>query len=336
MTTAALAGAAVAVAAANATPSHGSDPSPVTAASPQATQLEPTAWSTPTSAHRTAVAGHSSSAIPAQRAALPTQRTSAIPAQRAALPPQRGTSTGTARTTAPSSPAAAHPSATPSRTARTWTADHPATAASGTAAPATAPAAVTSAPTAAASAHATADSGAATHPWTGASGPAHSWTGASGSARPWTGASGGGTWQATGPYANAGGSSRPAAQAAATPGQASPAQAPTTQATGDLDTWIKDALVVMADNHIPGSYDGIYRNIMRESSGDPQAINLTDSNAAAGHPSKGLLQVIDPTFQAYHVPGTSMDIYDPVANITAACNYAADFYGSIDNVNGPY
>ncbi|MFF1873647.1 transglycosylase SLT domain-containing protein [Kitasatospora herbaricolor] len=260
-----------------------------------------------------------------------------MPAQRAALPPQRGTDSGTgkARTAAPSSPAA-HPSATPSRTARTWTADHPATAASGTAAPATAPAAVTSTPTAAASAsaHATADSGAATHSWTGASGSARPWT--------WTGASGGGTWQATGPYANAGGgSSRPAAQAAAAPGQASPAQAapnqaPTTQATGDLDTWIKDALVVMADNHIPGSYDGIYRNIMRESSGDPQAINLTDSNAAAGHPSKGLLQVIDPTFQAYHVPGTSMDIYDPVANITAACNYAADFYGSIDNVNGPY
>ncbi|MFG2441137.1 peptidoglycan-binding protein, partial [Streptomyces sp. NPDC048508] len=27
---------------------------------------------------------------------------------------------------------------------------------------------------------------------------------------------------------------------------------------------------------------------------------------------------------------------DPVANITAACNYAADKYGSIDNVNGAY
>lgn len=92
----------------------------------------------------------------------------------------------------------------------------------------------------------------------------------------------------------------------------------------------------MAKNGIPGTYDGIYRNIMRESSGNPQAINGWDSNAAAGTPSKGLLQVIDPTFQAYHVPGTSMDSYDPVANITAACNYAAAVYGSIDNVNGPY
>jgi SLT domain-containing protein len=36
------------------------------------------------------------------------------------------------------------------------------------------------------------------------------------------------------------------------------------------------------------------------------------------------------------VPGTSTDPFDPVANIAAACNYAADRYGSIDNVNGPY
>ncbi|MFF1957354.1 transglycosylase SLT domain-containing protein [Streptomyces sp. NPDC058220] len=106
--------------------------------------------------------------------------------------------------------------------------------------------------------------------------------------------------------------------------------------TNDLDGWIKESLDVMAAQGIPGSYDGIYRNIMRESSGNPLAINNWDSNAAAGTPSKGLLQVIDPTFQAYHVPGTSMDSYDPVANITAACNYAADRYGSIDNVNGPY
>ncbi|MCX4908008.1 LysM peptidoglycan-binding domain-containing protein [Streptomyces sp. NBC_00878] len=106
--------------------------------------------------------------------------------------------------------------------------------------------------------------------------------------------------------------------------------------TNDLDGWIKEALDVMAQHGIPGSYDGIYRNIMRESSGNPQAINNWDSNAAAGTPSKGLLQVIDPTFSAYHVPGTSMDPFDPVANITAACNYAAARYGSIDNVFGAY
>ncbi|WP_328873193.1 transglycosylase SLT domain-containing protein [Streptomyces sp. NBC_00287] len=104
----------------------------------------------------------------------------------------------------------------------------------------------------------------------------------------------------------------------------------------NLDGWIRASLQVMAQNGIPGSYDGIYRNIMRESSGNQYAINNWDSNAAAGTPSKGLLQVIDPTFQAYHVSGTSYDPYDPVANITAACNYASQRYGSIDNVFGAY
>lgn len=104
----------------------------------------------------------------------------------------------------------------------------------------------------------------------------------------------------------------------------------------NLDGWIKNALFVMGQHGIPGDYDSIFRNIIRESGGNPQAINLYDSNAAAGIPSKGLLQVIDPTFQAYHVEGTSWDIYDPVANIAAACNYASHRYGSISNVFGAY
>ncbi|MEW2412751.1 LysM peptidoglycan-binding domain-containing protein [Streptomyces sp. NPDC046866] len=104
----------------------------------------------------------------------------------------------------------------------------------------------------------------------------------------------------------------------------------------NLDGWIRESLAIMAKHGIPGTYNGIHRNVMRESSGNPLAINNWDSNAAMGIPSKGLLQVIDPTFRAYHVPGTSMNSYDPVANITAACNYAAARYGSIDNVNGPY
>uniref|UniRef100_UPI000592FC9B transglycosylase SLT domain-containing protein n=1 Tax=Nocardia paucivorans TaxID=114259 RepID=UPI000592FC9B len=97
-----------------------------------------------------------------------------------------------------------------------------------------------------------------------------------------------------------------------------------------------EALDIMRANNIPGSYEGIKRNILRESSGNPNAINLWDSNAAMGIPSKGLLQVIDPTFAAYHVPGTEFNVWDPVANIVAACNYAAHRYGSMDNVNSAY
>ncbi|MFE7775241.1 transglycosylase SLT domain-containing protein [Streptomyces sp. NPDC057445] len=104
----------------------------------------------------------------------------------------------------------------------------------------------------------------------------------------------------------------------------------------NLDGWIKEALDIMKAEDIPGSYEGLHRNIMRESGGNPKAQNNWDVNAQNGTPSKGLLQVIQPTFEAYHVAGTSHDLTDPVANLTAAANYAADRYGSIDNVDSAY
>ncbi|MGW1291244.1 transglycosylase SLT domain-containing protein [Streptomyces sp. NPDC002533] len=104
----------------------------------------------------------------------------------------------------------------------------------------------------------------------------------------------------------------------------------------NLDGWIREAMAIMKKEGIPGSYEGIHRNIIRESSGNRWAINNWDINARNGVPSKGLLQVIQPTFDRYHVAGTKKDLYDPVANIVAACNYAADRYGSMDNVNSAY
>lgn len=104
----------------------------------------------------------------------------------------------------------------------------------------------------------------------------------------------------------------------------------------NLDGWIQHSVDIMKSKNIPGSYEGIKRNIMRESGGDPKAQNNTDVNAQNGTPSRGLLQMIQPTFDTYHVDGTKNDPTDPVANIVAACNYAAKTYGSMDNVNGAY
>ncbi|RXS88217.1 lytic transglycosylase [Streptomyces sp. TM32] len=104
----------------------------------------------------------------------------------------------------------------------------------------------------------------------------------------------------------------------------------------NLDGWIRESLDIMKSKRIPGSYEGLHRNIMRESSGNPNAVNDWDINAINGIPSKGLLQVIQPTFDTYHVSGTPHKLTDPVANITAAANYAAHRYGSIDNVNSAY
>ncbi|TXS47234.1 transglycosylase SLT domain-containing protein [Streptomyces sp. OR43] len=104
----------------------------------------------------------------------------------------------------------------------------------------------------------------------------------------------------------------------------------------NLDGWIKESLSIMKKKGIPGTYEGLHRNIIRESSGNPNAINDWDINAQNGVPSIGLLQIIKPTFDYYHVSGTPHTQYDPVANLTAAANYAADKYGSIDNVDSAY
>ncbi|NBE51939.1 transglycosylase SLT domain-containing protein [Streptomyces boluensis] len=127
-----------------------------------------------------------------------------------------------------------------------------------------------------------------------------------------------------------------AAEPAAAPAKAPAAVTADKPYADNLDGWIKESLAIMKKKGIPGSYEGLHRNIMRESSGNPNAQNNWDINAQNGVPSKGLLQVIQPTFDAYHVAGTPKKLTDPVANITAAANYAADKYGSIDNVDSAY
>jgi len=81
---------------------------------------------------------------------------------------------------------------------------------------------------------------------------------------------------------------------------------------------------------------GVFMTQMQtESGGNPNAINLWDSNAAAGIPSQGLMQVVPPTFAAYAGPFRSRGILDPLANIYAAVAYAVARYGAnIVNVLG--
>lgn len=73
----------------------------------------------------------------------------------------------------------------------------------------------------------------------------------------------------------------------------------------------------------------VLRRMMQESGGNPNAINLWDSNAAAGHPSIGLMQTIGPTFDAYAGPFRAAGIRDPMANIYAGLNYAMHAYPSL-------
>lgn len=64
-----------------------------------------------------------------------------------------------------------------------------------------------------------------------------------------------------------------------------------------------------------------------ESGGNPKAQNNSDSNAAKGTPSKGLMQVIDPTFATHRSSLFANDIWDPSANIAASVLYTQSRYG---------
>ncbi len=74
--------------------------------------------------------------------------------------------------------------------------------------------------------------------------------------------------------------------------------------------------------------------VEHESSWNPNAINLTDSNAAAGHPSQGLMQTIPGTFNEYALPGYNTNINDPLSNLVAGIRYADSRYGGLANVPG--
>ena len=60
---------------------------------------------------------------------------------------------------------------------------------------------------------------------------------------------------------------------------------------------------------------------------DGQIFLTGNSNAAAGHPSRGLLQTIPSTFATYRNPSVPNNIVDPLANIYAGMSYALNNYG---------
>ena len=74
--------------------------------------------------------------------------------------------------------------------------------------------------------------------------------------------------------------------------------------------------------------------IQGESGGNPTVCNLTDINAQEGHPSCGLIQVIQPTFDKYKCSNLSDNLTDPAGNIYAGLNYGIHRYGSIENIPG--
>ena len=103
---------------------------------------------------------------------------------------------------------------------------------------------------------------------------------------------------------------------------------PTGGGTG-VERWRNTVIRALKKNGFEASDSQVnawMRVIQRESNGDPRAVNNWDSNAAAGIPSKGLVQTIEPTFNAYKFPGHN-DIFNGYDNLLAGIAYAAARYG---------
>jgi Transglycosylase SLT domain len=96
--------------------------------------------------------------------------------------------------------------------------------------------------------------------------------------------------------------------------------------------WANLVSAVMREKGIPPRYlRGILAQIQQESSGNQYAVNHWDSNASAGYPSKGLLQVIAPTYRAHAKPGFRSLRYQtiPYTNIWASLEYVLQNYGRV-------
>lgn len=99
-----------------------------------------------------------------------------------------------------------------------------------------------------------------------------------------------------------------------------------------VDRWrnLATQALQMEGVYSTANLNAMMNQIRTESSGNPNTINNWDINAKNGTPSKGLLQVIDPTFQFYKRPGFN-NIWAPLDNMLASIRYVKARYESITN-----
>jgi len=98
----------------------------------------------------------------------------------------------------------------------------------------------------------------------------------------------------------------------------------------NVKRWANLVRSVMAEHGVKRRYlRGILAQIQQESGGNPYAVNRWDSNARRGTPSKGLLQVIAPTYKANAKRGFRNVRYQtvPYTNIWAGLKYVKTRYG---------
>lgn len=104
------------------------------------------------------------------------------------------------------------------------------------------------------------------------------------------------------------------------------------KASAGVEQWRATAkkALELTGQYTEANLNRLLMQMRSESGGNPNAINNWDINAKMGIPSKGLMQVIDPTFRAYAMKGFDKNIYDPMSNILAAIRYTLALYGSLE------
>ncbi len=111
---------------------------------------------------------------------------------------------------------------------------------------------------------------------------------------------------------------------------------------GDLvERWRPLAMLALQTMSVDASIiDVMMHRIGVESTGDPNAINLTDSNADKGTPSMGILQCIAPTFREHAVSPYNNHIKSPFGSMLASLQYVkngtwkGDFMGAYSGRSG--
>lgn len=89
--------------------------------------------------------------------------------------------------------------------------------------------------------------------------------------------------------------------------------------SGVSEDLVKTAAAMMHTSVSGGDVSHILNVIKHESGGRADSINLWDSNAQKGTPSKGILQFIDSTFMKYAMPGHT-NIWNPLDQLLAMFN----------------
>ncbi|MBC1722246.1 peptidoglycan DD-metalloendopeptidase family protein [Listeria seeligeri] len=98
-----------------------------------------------------------------------------------------------------------------------------------------------------------------------------------------------------------------------------------------VNGWVQQAIGLTG---VPSSWANALATIaMKESNGNPNAVNNWDINAKNGNSSRGLMQTIPSTFNAYKMKGHG-NIMNPVDNIIASIGYIKARYGNVFNVPG--